>query len=265
MKSPFPGMDPYLEEHWGDVHTSLMTYARDQLQPHLVPKGLRARLEERVFLEANEMTGRNLYPDIQIIEREQPKKSRKTKSASTALAEPITIRFPPPEPETQRFIEIIDAQSGNRVVTVIEVLSPTNKFPGEGQRLYLQKRDELRAAGVSLVEIDLLRAGTRLYPIPLRRLPKAYRTAYQIYVFKGWIPINLEVYAVPLRERLPTFLIPLRESDEMLPLDLQALIEQTYVNGGYAGDIDYRREPEPGLEGEDVEWADQLLRAAGLR
>lgn len=35
MASPFPGMDPYLEQHWGDVHPSFITYARDQLQPHL--------------------------------------------------------------------------------------------------------------------------------------------------------------------------------------------------------------------------------------
>src|SRR5256885_6518067 len=50
VKSPFPGMDPYLEARWGDVHQSLITYARDALQPNL-PPDLRARVEERVFVQ----------------------------------------------------------------------------------------------------------------------------------------------------------------------------------------------------------------------
>lgn len=50
MKSPFPGLDPYLEARWGDVHQSLITYTRDTLQPNL-PEDLRARVEERVFVE----------------------------------------------------------------------------------------------------------------------------------------------------------------------------------------------------------------------
>ena len=50
MKSPFPGMDPYLVRHWGDVHQSAITYIRDSLQPRL-PSDLRARAQERVFID----------------------------------------------------------------------------------------------------------------------------------------------------------------------------------------------------------------------
>jgi len=50
MKSPFPGMDPFLERHWGDVHATLIVYARDLLQPRL-PDDLLARIEQRVFLQ----------------------------------------------------------------------------------------------------------------------------------------------------------------------------------------------------------------------
>ena len=35
MDSPFPGMDPYLEQHWRSVHHRLITYAGDQLQSGL--------------------------------------------------------------------------------------------------------------------------------------------------------------------------------------------------------------------------------------
>ena len=35
MKSPFPGMDPYLETRWEGVHQTLTIYARDAIQPRL--------------------------------------------------------------------------------------------------------------------------------------------------------------------------------------------------------------------------------------
>ncbi|MFQ6042589.1 MAG: DUF4058 family protein, partial [Candidatus Poribacteria bacterium] len=40
MPSPFPGMDPYLENPvwWPDFHHSFITYARDALQPGLRPR-----------------------------------------------------------------------------------------------------------------------------------------------------------------------------------------------------------------------------------
>lgn len=63
MKSPFPGMDPYLEQFWRDVHHGLITYARDQLQPNL-PESLRARMEERVFVESDDAQYRSPFPDV---------------------------------------------------------------------------------------------------------------------------------------------------------------------------------------------------------
>jgi hypothetical protein len=68
MPSPFPGMDPYLEAHWGDVHASLIIYAREQLQKEL-PRDLRARVGERVFVEADDQQSRAVYPDVRIYER----------------------------------------------------------------------------------------------------------------------------------------------------------------------------------------------------
>jgi hypothetical protein len=35
MKNPFPGMNPWLEEFWRDVHASVLVLAREQLNTRL--------------------------------------------------------------------------------------------------------------------------------------------------------------------------------------------------------------------------------------
>jgi hypothetical protein len=165
----------------------------------------------------------------------------------------------------QGYIEIRDASSGHRVVTVIEVLSPANKLPGEGQEKYLQKRRELRDARVSLVEIDLVRAGNRPLPVPVGNLPPAFRTTYQIWVRRGWELLKVEIYRASLRERLPRIRIPLRQTDSDAPLDLQALMEECYQNGHYEEDVDYQVDPYPPLDPKDARWAEALLRKLGRR
>ncbi len=178
-------------------------------------------------------------------------------------AEPILIHLDV-EPVTESFVEIVDVKSGHRVVTAIEVLSPTNKRPTEGQRLYLKKRDDLRLAGVNLVEIDLLRGGDRVLMVPQQLVPPAYRTAYQVCIWRAEKPDTFAVYRVPLRERLPVISIPLRPADRDVFLDIQAVLGQCYRNGGY-DDIDYRGEPDPPLSAVDASWADALLREHGRR
>ena len=165
------------------------------------------------------------------------------------------------EPVRHGFIEI---KSGRRVVTVIEFLSPLNKVPGPGRDLYLKKQDELRAGNVSPVEIDLLRSGKRVMSAPFELLPEGHRTPYAACVLRGWNPFDFEYYPLPLRERLPAFRIPLRETDPDVPLDLQAVVDQCYEAALY-DDIDYREEPDPPLTDEDAHWADALLKDRGLR
>src|SRR5438132_1663727 len=121
MPSPFPGMDPYLEAHWGDVHSSLVIYVRNHLQK-VLPRDLRARVEERVLV-----TGlgrpRSLYPDVRVIETERRSRRSAKGAAGIAAAEPVVIELPD-ELETQTFVEIREVSSRSRLVTVVEVLSP---------------------------------------------------------------------------------------------------------------------------------------------
>ncbi len=156
MKSPFPGMDPYLEQHWGDVHHNLITFAQGILNEHL-PRDLRARVEERVVVDLPNEDRVN-YPDVRVVEHERPPTGgTAVMSSEVTAAEPLEVPFL--EPETQGFIEIVETRPQRRVITVLEVLSPSNKYAGVGRDRYRQKQADLIAGDVSLVEIDLLRAG----------------------------------------------------------------------------------------------------------
>lgn len=262
MASPFPGMDPYLEKHWGDVHHCLITYARDQLQPGL-PEGLRARVEERVLVEPDVGRPRSIFPDVRVVEHASGPARIKNGTASTAVAEPLLIELPS-ESETQGFIEIRDMKAGGRVVTVLEVLSPSNKYPGEGQEQYLRKQRELVTGRVSLVEIDLLRAGDWVLAMPYDKVRAGKRATYRVVVRRGWEPNVAEYYPAPLTAPLPVIKVPLRRIDTDVSLDLQALVDQCYRNGAY-DDIDYARAPEPPLAPADARWAARLLRKLGRR
>jgi hypothetical protein len=256
-------MDPFLEQHWRDVHHNLITFAQGLINQRL-PSDLRARVEERVFVETIDGPGRSMYPDIRVVEKGWPQgPSNGAIAGGVAVAEPLVIEMPE-EKVNQGFIEIIDIGSGNKVVSVVEVLSMSNKIPGEGEELYRRKQQELKQGRVSLVEIDLLRGGARVLSIPAASIPPSHRTAYAICIRRGWDPVHPGIIRVPLREPLPTIGIPLRESDAAVPLNLQMLIDQCYANGRY-DDLDYKREPEPPLDADDAVWADALLRQTGKR
>lgn len=262
MNSPFPGMDPYLEQHWRDVHHALLTYARDAVQANL-PDDLLARMEERVYVESDEAFRRAIYPDVRVVEHGVRGSVAQAATGLTDVAEAIVLQLEE-EPATEGFIEIVEVGAGHRVVTVIEVLSLSNKLRGEGQDLYRRKQQELKRGKVGLVEIDLLRAGERVLSVPAWKIPRAFQSAYQVCVRRGWRTHEVELYRVPLRQRLPTVRVPLRETDDDVPLDLQALIEMCYRNGRYHT-LDYAIPPDPPLDASDDAWANELLVAKGLR
>ncbi len=256
-------MDPYLETRWGGVHHSLIQYSRDALQPQL-PDDLLADIEERVYVESAENRRRSIIPDARVFELKAfPSLAGSVlETNGIAVAEPRI--FLEDEAEiTEGSIQIREA-SGDRVITVIEFLSPANKSGGEGTRLYRQKQDEILRSDTSLVEIDLVRAGRRVLILAAYRIPEELRHDSLACIRRAWKPYQTELYNFPLREGLRALPIPLREGEPPIPLDLQAILDQCYQNGRYHT-LDYAKPPDPLLRPEDAEWAEEILKAAGRR
>lgn len=262
MKNPFPGMNPYLEGHWGDVHARLTIYIADQLQDRL-PAGLVARTEAQVAIDD---TGERSYlrPDVQVAEPpsfHEPAgmlAGGSNRGSPNEPAGPLIIQV---EPETHHWVEI--REDRGRLVTVIEVLSPSNKNQ-EHRAQYLRRQRSYVAAGVNLVEIDLLRSGQWVLSVPESKLKVRSTAAYKVCVFRASQPEQREFYPIRLRDPLPSIRIPLRRSDKAPTLELQPLIDQVFERGRYLM-LGYRNAPEPPLSADDDLWADTLLRKAGLR
>lgn len=270
MPSPFPGMDPYLEARWSDVHASLCPAIRAALQP-LLPPGLRARANEDVVLEsvaAGERLGR-FEADAVVVQGKPPAGPAAPHDpvgarAAAGMVEPIVVeKFRPLR--VDRWVQIIDTTSGNRVVTAIEVLSPWNKRSGTLNRRYRRKLDRYLDAGVNVVELDLLRSRRTRLEVTEDDIPPDRRAPYYACLHRAAAPGRWEVYPMPLRRPLPPIPVPLRPGDADVTLELGPIVSRIYDEGGH-DDIDYRLPPPPPrLRGDDTAWADDLLRAAGRR
>ncbi len=189
-RSPFPGMDLYLETRWSDVHVKLAGFIGEAIQP-LLPRELRARSEERILLELDEESTRSYRADIAVVESAfpiRPAASSGVLSGNTVVADPIVIRrFG--GPMLDRWVQIIDVTNGNRVVTAIEILSPWNKAAGRLNGDYLRKLDDYARGNVSVVEIDLLRYPPRgRLPVTDADIPLERRTAYVTCIRLAWEP-----------------------------------------------------------------------------
>ena len=259
-KSPFPGMDPYLEQHWGDVHTSLMVYIRNQINAQL-PEELQARVEESTAIQIEDEARRVVYPDVRIVE-DQPFQSFGDGGLAVATeaittAKPIIIKMEI-DTRTQRTVEIVDISSNNRVVTAIEVLSPGNKIGRESRLAYKRKRAAYIESGVNLIEIDLVRDGDPIVAIPLPLIPKPYWGDCITCVQRATQLSQFELYPMPLRQPLPDISVPLRRTDKDVLLQIQVLIDQCYQDGRYWR-TDYSQALRPRLSELDASWAETLL------
>lgn len=265
MASPFPGMDPYLDRFWPSVHTKLVTYLGDELNGAALPTDLRAEVTERVLISSGEDAyRRRIAPDVYVVEhvRDLPAANfGALDAASVALAEPLLIEFPD-DPIIETALLITDL-SGQRLITAIELLSASNKRAGPDRDQYMRKREEYHAGGVNVVEIDLYRGGERTVAGADEVVPAARRTPYLVLVRRAARRMPLEVYPLPLRQRLPAIRIPLRAGEADAIVDIQPLIDRVYANGRYP--IDYGKAPDPPLDADDAAWADELLKTAGRR
>ena len=154
--------------------------------------------------------------------------------------------------ERHSYLEIRDRQR-RQLVTVIELLSPSNKSSGPDRDQYLGKRERILASRTHLVELDLLRGGPRL---PLEDLPAC---DYYAMVSRCNERPRVGLWPIGLRDRLPTIPIPLLPPDPDARLDLQAVLNHVYDAAGYE-DYVYANPPEPALGEADAAWARQFAR-----
>jgi hypothetical protein len=253
MKSPFPGMDPYLERHWEDVHTALIGYIRDALQPQL-SEDLIARMEEKVYVEEEGET-RLRKPDVRVVHNPTAWQPDEGEVSTAVLDEPMLLE-PLGDPIRERSVLIYDS-AGHRIVTAIEILSPWNKAPGKAVAEYLEKRKQYINSEINLVEIDLIRTGDWTDMIGPYLIPERGRTIYRVTVVEPEATRPTH-YPISIRAKLPTIKVPLRPQDEAAKLNLQELIEKAYAMGRYDR-IDYTRPPSPPFTGAEKAWAEQLL------
>ena len=262
MPSPFPGMDPYLEtpQLWPDVHHGLISEMQGVLNPAVRPNYV-VRVELRVYISDEDDPGREaIIPDVRV---EKPKRrgAKKPKGGSVlAIAEPLIVPLLIDEEIEEARLEIKHVETGT-LVTVIEVLSPTNKIRGaRGRASFMEKRQEILASDAHWVEIDLLRAGA-----PSVTRPPLRPSDYRVLVSRAAERTKARYWPVELRQPLPVIGIPLRAPDADVPLDLGVVLRSAYERGAYDLSIDYAEPPDPPLSGEDAAWADRLLRAQKLR
>jgi uncharacterized protein DUF4058 len=207
-RSPFPGMDPYLEDPggWAGVHGGLISIIRAELNRLLGP-GFVADASATVYVVPTDER-HWIFPEVVMEMVHQP--------------------------------HVIIRDCANReVMTMIEILSPINKAPADSRARveFLSKRADVVESGAHWVEIDLLRVGE----CP----PEAQGISDYHALVKRAGSAFTEVWTIGVRDRLPTIAIPLGDAAADVPLDLQAALDRLYSQGRYADLIDYAAPPPP--------------------
>ena len=251
MRSPFPGMDPFLEEPavWSSVHVRLINAISDYLSPRVLPNFF-VDIQQHVYLVTQEeRPDEPIIPDLYVV--------RTPVGEQALVASPIippTLVEPLYDLEIREaYIEIRDKRS-REVVTIIELLSPFNKSAGaQGRQAFEEKRKKVIGTDVNWIEIDLLRAGVRPPEV-------TGKSDYYILLKRGLQPTPYEVWYFDLRDRLPTFAVPLRPSLTDIPLDLQFVFDDMYERAHYAASIDYTGlVPAPRLQPADRSWLQRQI------
>ena len=227
MPSPFPGMDPYLEDDalWPVFHHQLVMCLYQILLPGLVDR-YRARVTQRHYV-----TEQALFTSV--------------------------IR----EEHHEDLIEIRQRNDG-RLITLVDVVSPANKTAAAGRAAYLERRREGKSAGANLVELDLVLQGQPTLEYSRDGLPD---WDYAVTVTRSTQPERYEIYTATLQKRLPRFRLPLAPDDRDTVLDLQAAFTRCYDQGGFAARIDYGKDPPTTMTAEDKQWLQEFLRQQKLR
>jgi hypothetical protein len=257
MAYPFPGMNPYLEQRsfWPDVHLNLISRTQRALARTL-PDHYYVAAEERAYVAAIDpqtLVGR---PDLAVIGAPGPASPFPMEAG---VGNPVQVLVPVLDEVRERYLEIRES-STHRVITVIEILSPSNKAPGQGRMLYEEKRREVLYSASNLVEIDLLRGGE---PMPIHPM---FKSDYRILISRSWERPHSFLYGFNLTDPIPDVPVPLQRSEDEPILALNPLLQQIYGDVRYDLRIDYTSSPpQPPVDEETFAWIDHLLCEMGLR
>ncbi len=227
MPSPFPGMDPYLEDEklWPAFQHALVAGLYQALLPNLVDR-YRARVGQRHYV-----TEQALFTSV--------------------------IR----DEHHEEFVEVRQRCDG-RLVTLLDVVSPPNKTLAAARQAYLDKRQEAKNAGASIVEIDLILQGQPTLEYSRDGLPD---WDYAVTVTRSTQPERYEIYTATLQKKLPRFRLPLAADDRDAVLDLQTVFTRCYDQGGFGAKIDYARDPVTTLADDDRKWLGEFLKQQKMR
>jgi hypothetical protein len=252
-------MDPWLESPtiWPDVHNRLITSIADTLMPIVRPRyfvGVESRTTvltgldvERVYkpdvsIHATESRAAVREPGVAILERPEVR----TYNVSVATSE-----------ETDETFLAIEELPNRRLVTVLEVLSPSNKKTKDARADYLKKRDHLILTDINFVEIDLIRAGE---PMPVRKPPPP--SDYRILICRARRSSHAVLHAFPYTSPIPAIPIPLLPGDPEPMLDLNSVLHALIDRAAYELVIDYAQPPDPPLRATDAAWAASVVAQA---
>ncbi len=225
MPSPFPGMDPFLEDArlWPEFQHLLVTCLYQALLPGLVDR-YRARVGQRHYF-----TEQALFTSV--------------------------VR----EEHNEEFIEIRQ-RGADRLVTLVEVVAPSNKTTAEGRQYYLDHWANSKAGGANVVEIDLVLQG---------QPPRGFSPNTQV---EGEFAITISranrqesLEAFNLQRALPRFRLPLAGDDRDMVVELHVIFNRAFDLGSFSEKIDYKIAPIPTLHDPDRQWLDTLLKKQKLR
>lgn len=260
MPSPFPGMNPYLEQpaFWSSFHTRLMVAIADTIEPQL-GSHYYVDVETRTYQsdESDEEILIGIPDAIVFAKQPDPSAPEVPAAPETMVAtqpRPETVAVPMPIEIKERYLEVREMGT-DAVIAVIELLSPKNKRAGEGRTAYEKKRRLILGSETHLVELDLLRGAK-----PMSILGVRSASPYRILISRSQQRPKAELYGITLQQALPSFPIPLKldEAEPIVPL--QAVFDQVYERARYDTRIDYHQPvPPPNLSEADQLWVDELL------
>ena len=256
MPSPFPGMDPYIEAgDWQTFHSRFIAALGDLLVPQVRPSYV-VNIAQDVYLVRDDGGVEKRQPDVSVSAEQGAAGAGRGVGAADAAVhtlDPMAVTIPLTHERTHRFIEVRSRKS-NKLVTAIEVLSPTNKVDRRGRKKYVRKRQDLIESGVNLLELDLMRRGRRL---PMH--PGVPAGDYFAVLCRVADAPRATLYRWTVRDRLPTIPVPLGVKDPDAAAALQEAFVATYERLGLDYQLPYGEPLDPPFREADAAWLAEVL------